>query len=229
VYSTKVPDFRNLIRMHPVELAQAAKYKLGLDRKAPLIKWIEHHKPKRILEIGVFNGHFASRMLVAANKNSSDVEYVGIDLFQELQTQENYISEASLWPDSREKVLNLLERSFRTTSIELIQDYSNNALKSLNGSKFDLIFIDGGHSYETVKTDWELSKNLVSKSGVVFFDDYVNRNGTLSGFGVNEVIDQIDGVEYEVTILKRKDFFRHSFGWLTTRIVKVSTRIVTTE
>jgi hypothetical protein len=40
--------------------------------------------------------------------------------------------------------------------------------------KMDLVFIDGGHSTETVATDWENVKDLLHEKSIVFFDDYPN-------------------------------------------------------
>lgn len=50
---------------------------------------------------------------------------------------------------------------------------SKNVLPILNG-KFKAIHIDGGHSYEDVKNDVEMSLNLLSKKGLVIFDDYAH-------------------------------------------------------
>ena len=36
---------------------------------------------------------------------------------------------------------------------------------------YDLIFIDGDHSYEGTKRDWELAKALISRPGVIGFHD----------------------------------------------------------
>ncbi len=36
----------------------------------------------------------------------------------------------------------------------------------------DLIFIDGGHEYPTVKSDWKNSKKLMKKNTGIFFHNY---------------------------------------------------------
>ncbi len=41
----------------------------------------------------------------------------------------------------------------------------------LNGEKVDFLFIDGDHSYEGVKTDFEMYSPLVKKGGIVAFHD----------------------------------------------------------
>ena len=88
--------------------------------------------------------------------------------------------------------------------------------------KFDLILIDGGHSYETVKTDFYFARNLVSSNGAIFFDDYVNKQGVINdGYGVNKFVDGINRANYSVKISKNRDIFPKSYGLLITRIVKV--------
>ena len=44
-----------------------------------------------------------------------------------------------------------------------------NNVKSLG--KFDLIFIDGGHDYNTVKKDFDNYKTLINSSGIIVFHD----------------------------------------------------------
>ena len=88
--------------------------------------------------------------------------------------------------------------------------------------KFDLILIDGGHSYKTVKSDFNFAKKLINTNGAIFFDDYVNKQGVINdGFGVNKVVDDINRAEYSVKISKNRDFFAKSYGLLLTRMVKV--------
>ncbi|HEU5119072.1 MAG TPA: CmcI family methyltransferase, partial [Isosphaeraceae bacterium] len=43
----------------------------------------------------------------------------------------------------------------------------------LTGRKLDMLFIDGDHSYEGVKQDWEMYSPLVKSGGIVVFHDIV--------------------------------------------------------
>ena len=58
--------------------------------------------------------------------------------------------------------------------IEIIVDYSYNAIKFFikNEIKIDFLFIDGDHSYEGVKKDWELYKPIMQKDSIVVFHDW---------------------------------------------------------
>jgi predicted O-methyltransferase YrrM len=203
-------------------LIQRFKYKLNLDRKNYILKYIRKNKPKTILEIGVFNGVFARRMLLnATNSINEIVSYTGVDLFEDLSI-EIYKKEISLWASNQDSVHNNLSK-IKNTKINLLKGYSRDVLPLLEGKiKFDLILIDGGHSYETVKTDFYFARNLVSSNGAIFFDDYVNKQGVINdGYGVNKFVDDINRANYSVKISKNRDIFPKSYGLLITRIVKV--------
>lgn len=203
-------------------LIQRFKYKLNLDRKNYILKYIRKNKPKTILEIGVFNGVFARRMLLnATNSINGIVSYTGVDLFEDLSS-EIYKKEISLWASNQDSVHNDLAK-IKNTKINLLKGYSRDVLPLLEGKiKFDLILIDGGHSYETVKTDFYFARNLVSWNGAIFFDDYVNKQGVINdGYGVNKFVDSINRANYSVKISKNRDIFPKSYGLLITRIVKV--------
>jgi predicted O-methyltransferase YrrM len=203
-------------------LIQRFKYKLNLDRKNYILKYIRKNKPKTILEIGVFNGTFTRRMLLNATSSINEiVSYTGVDLFEDL-SNETYKKEISLWASKQDSVHKDLAK-IKNTKINLLKGYSRDVLPLLEGKiKFDLILIDGGHSYETVKTDFYFARNLVSLNGAIFFDDYVNKQGVINdGYGINKVVDDIDRASYSVKISKNRDIFPKSYGLLITRMVKV--------
>jgi predicted O-methyltransferase YrrM len=203
-------------------LIQRVKYKLNLDRKNYILKYIRKNKPKTILEIGVFNGAFAKRMLLnATNSMDHSISYTGVDLFEDLSS-EVHKKEISLWALKKDLVYKDLSK-VKNTQITLLKGYSSDLLPLLEGKmKFDLILIDGGHSYETVKSDFDFTKKLVNTNGAIFFDDYVNKLGVVKeGYGINKVVDNLNRAEYSVKISKNIDFFPKSYGLLSIRIVKV--------
>jgi hypothetical protein len=148
---------------------------------------------------------------------------LGIDLFAEGLTNEKYLSEISLRPDSRLSVQQRLSR-FENVTVELIQGDSVSVLpKILDREKFDLIHIDGGHSYNTVLQDWLNVTNLIDEKSVVFFDDYVNSRGVTKGsFGVNRVVDSIDSKIFDKKLSVNRDFFWKDYGLLVLRVAKLS-------
>ena len=138
---------------------QIFRYKLKIDRKAKISKWIRQNQPKNILEIGVHNGESALRMLKEIRKeNLAKTKYFGVDLFAEMQTKDTYIREISLWPDSEEVIYKKISSRFPEIEVNLLRGFSYNKLQELQKNSFDLIFIDGGHSLETGRNDLILSK-----------------------------------------------------------------------
>jgi predicted O-methyltransferase YrrM len=201
---------------------QVIRFKLNYDRKSIIIKHIKINQPLNILEIGVHKGGFAIRMLNQLSKsNLANTSYTGVDLFAEMQTKQNHKAEISMWPGSRNDVLKKIKNSAPGAKINLVQSTSYEFLVN-DKNKYDLIFIDGGHSYETVKSDWELSSKLLNDQGVVFFDDFTSRNGAFnSGFGISTVVEEIDTKVWNVKIFKNMDFFQKEWGILSLKIVKV--------
>jgi len=151
------------------------------------LKEIKKKNPKTFLEIGVFHGVTARNICELLHKNhKNDFEYVGVDVFDE---DKKYIKEGvpvysfnnplkkfyfkyikKQNPYSLNAVNDLLTKFKK--NVKIIKGNSNEVLKTLVNKKFDYIFIDGGHAYETVSNDLLLSKNILSKGGTIMCDDY---------------------------------------------------------
>lgn len=176
---------------------------------------------KNILEIGVWNGVRAKKMLeVASEKNEiSSLNYFGFDLFEEMDS-DVYESEISKMPPSKADVQRLLSET--GASINL---YAGDTMKTLPAvvdslPKMDFIYIDGGHSHETVANDWKYSEMLMHKDTVVIFDDYwENRDDG----GCKRVIDALDRDKYQVDFSSELDTFENKdFGRLEIRYAIVT-------
>ena len=57
-------------------------------------------------------------------------------------------------------------------NINIIQGNSNKILKEISLNKFDYVFLDGGHKYETVLNDLKSLTSIVLNEGVILCDDY---------------------------------------------------------
>lgn len=138
-----------------------------------------------ILEFGILRAEGSQALIDGALKSSSPVSYYGIDLFQS-------------W--SRERVKDKLD--YENVSVKLFKGDSKDVVKTLDLPEMDLIYIDGGHDYETVHSDWNFSKNQIHEDSVILFDDY-------ELLGVKKVVDNI-GNQFKKNIVDISSGFRRA-------------------
>ena len=79
-------------------------------------------------------------------------------------------------------------------------------------NKFDLIFIDGGHTYSVVKNDSEKSFEMLSENGVILWHDYVPGKKS-----ANDVVRYLNEISKQKKILNIKNtslcFFKKDFNF----------------
>ena len=151
------------------------------------------YNPKNVLEIGVFCGVTARNTCDLLEKiNGKEFNYIGVDLFGSDQSETkdeieptflkdqkfsnplkniyyNYILRENL--NSIKSVSKLLKKY--SNNIKLIAGDTNKVLKEINLQKIDFVFLDGGHSYQTVTSDLSiLYESMRGKNKVVLCDDY---------------------------------------------------------
>jgi predicted O-methyltransferase YrrM len=129
-----------------------------------LITIVQQAKPKTVVEIGTCNGGTLFLLSYAA---SPDAKIISIDL--------PYGKFGGGYP----KWAGKLYENFATgkQSISLIREDSHKVetlekLKAIIGNgKIDVLFIDGDHTYEGVKRDFNLYGGLVRKGGIIALHD----------------------------------------------------------
>lgn len=169
------------------------KRKNGPQRYAQLIDLVRQVQPKRIIEIGTWNGERAVEMSRAA----PGVEYIGFDLF-ELATNETDVAEKNVKPHHSAKDVTdfltangvnvgmLVAGNTRETFPQFLEDHPD--------KKADLVYIDGGHSVETVRSDFlnAISALKDSDDGLIVLDDYYENmpEEDLEKWGCNKVLEE---------------------------------------
>jgi len=176
------------------------------------------------MEIGTWTGDRALTMIKLAKRyhSAGEIDYYGFDLFGQMTT-EKFTEEKSKWPPTQREA----EEKLRTTGagIHLFQGDTMQVLPDLAGKlpKMDFIFIDGGHSLETVANDWYWASQLMHDKTVVVFDDYW---ASRTDAGCKMTVDGIDRRAYRVTIWPWVDSFKKiAFGPLKIKLAKVQKRI----
>ncbi|MFC1731689.1 class I SAM-dependent methyltransferase [candidate division KSB1 bacterium] len=190
-----------------------------------IFKNIKNIKAKNILEVGTWNGSRALEMIKCAQRftSPSDISYYGFDLF-ELIDDDIYKEELSKYPPTKQEVQKKIGKT--EAQIYLFQGNTKEtlpeAIKKL--PKMDFIFIDGGHSIETIQSDWENIKTLMHANTVVLFDDYWRNRVDV---GCKAIVDNINEDIFNVEILPIVDIFENKdFGHLEIQFAKVTLRIV---
>lgn len=127
---------------------------------------IATQRPKCVLEIGTFRG---GTLFVLARLSQPDATLISLDLpFSRFGSLMRKI-QAPLFrsfTQSRQRLLLLREDSHS-------EETRSRVAKALDGP-LDLLFIDGDHSYDGVKSDFEMYSPLVHESGIVAFHDIAN-------------------------------------------------------
>tara|TARA_B100000900_G_scaffold349620_1_gene315832 strand:+ start:2738 stop:3385 length:648 start_codon:yes stop_codon:yes gene_type:complete len=176
-------------------------------RYVNLILLILKNKPKKILEVGVYNGRRALQMIEAAKIFNKDIEYYGFDLFEDL-TKNQLTREESKQPNSMKEIITHLSKHAK---INLFKGYTKNTLKkflSSNKSKIDFCFIDGGHTIQTIENDYKYCSQISKKNSLIVFDDYYTLNvPNTNKFGSNKIYNYLNKINKRLKLLPFEDTY----------------------
>lgn len=193
-------------------------------RYAAFMRTLYEARPRVLVEIGTNTGINARRMIESAAvfHPPGQIEYVGFDLFEHL-TDEILAQELAIRP----RTLQTVEDYLRATGarIRLVQGNTRETLGPGLASlpRVDFAFIDGGHSVETILSDWTHVEAHMQEHTVVMFDDYLlNREPEVDDMGCQSLIDSLPRDRFTVELLDPVDEFRKPWGVLKTRMVKVT-------
>jgi predicted O-methyltransferase YrrM len=134
------------------------------DRIRALEELANRYKVEKYIEIGVHNGSSMSYVL----QSNYIKECVGIDPFETLKDKSSHYIHQDSINESR-SIKNIENNNKNSAKIKLIRGYSQDV--SIDDTDFDMLFIDGDHSYEMVKHDYEKFVKNVRSGGIIVFDD----------------------------------------------------------
>lgn len=134
---------------------------ISLNEGIEIFKIIKQYKPKKVVEIGFATGISTLFILCALDKNAT---LFSIDPYQKIQWNKFGLI----------NVNNLLEELNLSKSMHnFIEDYSINFFNRTN-ELYDLVFIDGDHSYNGTMTDLIGSNKILKKNGLMIIDDVLH-------------------------------------------------------
>jgi len=185
----------------------------GPKRYKQLLDMIGFYRPSTIVETGTWNGGRAIQMAMAAFQYTDSVHYVGFDLFEEATPELDHIELNSKPHNTLAAVTKRLEEfggkmfeKGKEFTFELYKGDTKQTLKDCESVKgADFAYIDGGHSYETVKADFENLKHIP----VLVFDDYFSKDkeGRMpENDGVNQLMKEVKA--YAKIVLPSSDMVK---------------------
>lgn len=178
-------------------------FQSGLGDSAYLLYGLARSlKPKVAVEIGSARGKSACFVGMALKENGSG-KLFAIDP----HARTNWNDENSV--DTLQVMRENIHRLKLEKQVEILRDVSSSAARRWM-LPIDMLFIDGDHSYEGVKQDWELFAPFVTRFGVVVFHDTLWDLQPESPYarpdmGVPTFVEELRAQGYPVTTID-KDF-----------------------
>ena len=164
----------------------------------------------KVLEIGVLFGVSAALMHTALTPFYKSVKLVLLDPF------DGYYGSDHLDPLTGQKVSrgaverNLTRAAIRSDDVEILEGFSTDD-KIMKAAEeqgpYDVIVIDGDHSYDGVKADFERYAEMVSPGGILIVDDYGSDDWPDVTKYVDDIVKTDDRFE-QVGTLSRTAIFK---------------------
>jgi len=194
-----------------------SSFKKDIESANILLDQVEFYKPKNFLEVGVFQGVTSRNICEKLNIiNDGKFSFHGIDIFEdtnntvdkkEMTTKHNKLSNPFkhilfniiLKKDlfSIDSIYEFLKRY--KDNVHLYKGFSDTELLKVDLSAIDMIFLDGGHSYETVSSDLSLILKKIKKGKVIICDDYDQTT-----YGVKKAVDELKDQVSEIKELNKR-------------------------
>ena len=129
---------------------------------------IKTFRPTNILEIGVYRGQTLSLFTLISKMNKINSEVWGITPLD--HTGDSVSKYLDL--DYKEDIIKNFKK-FDLETVNLVKSLSNEvkAKNFIESKVWDLIYIDGNHEYEVVKSDFELCFENLNENGIIVIDD----------------------------------------------------------
>ena len=201
------------------------------ERYQNLVLLADHFKAQTLLEVGTWNGGSAIRMAEGAFRHTDVVNYTGFDLFEDIDSEtakkEFHIKAPVLQSEVEERLKEYAEKKAaegKTFNFTLIKGNTVDTLPKFMEtytSAIDLAYIDGGHSIETIRSDYENLK----EARVIIFDDYFVEDSKgkcpdIETMGCNKLIMELKEKGVRGAVLPTKDIV--ATGGLTLQAVIIN-------
>jgi predicted O-methyltransferase YrrM len=164
-----------------------------------LVYLINNPNIKNVMEIGFNAGHSAEIFL----QNNKELTLTSFDL-----GSHNYVNTAKEYIDANYPNRHSLILGDSRKTIPMY-------LENNKHTKFDIIFIDGGHDYEIAKADMENCFHLAHENTIVILDDTIFTKHWVQDWNIGPTRTWIEHLEQnKIVELNRKDYcYGRGMSW----------------
>ena len=165
------------------------KDKLFDTRNEMLKYYCDKLSNPKILEIGVFKGDFLDYLVKNCNIGSIDA----VDLFEGTSCSGDADGNNVVFYDIGLSYLELTEKYKDVSNVKICKENSVKFLQNQEDDIYDIIYIDGDHSYEGVKNDLINSYSKIKNGGYIMGHDYemnMTKTNNIYYFGVKQAVDE---------------------------------------
>ena len=178
------------------------------DAPDPAASWIGHRRfgydlvrnlrPRRLGELGVCAGTSFFAFCQAVKDGGLDTELVAVDTWEGDEHTGRY------GPGYLEQFDLVWRTSFAGLTVRQIKRPFDDARAEVADASLDLLHLDGCHTYDAARHDYETWAETVRPDGIILFHDIAVRDDG-RGFGVYRLWDELKASHATAE-------FRHSFG-----------------
>lgn len=126
---------------------------------------VQFVNPRRIVELGTYWGTSFFSFCQAVKDRGLQTECIAVD------TWEGDHNTGSYETDVYETVENIVFQFFKKINVRLLKEYFIRAKEHIEDRSIDILHIDGLHTYEAVKNDFETWLPKLSDNGIILFHD----------------------------------------------------------
>ena len=168
------------------------EYQYTIKNSSKLSAWVGHinfgydlvanTKPKMIVELGTHWGVSFFSFCQAVKDRHLDSKLYAVDTWQGEEHAGEYGEKVI------QTVTGIREVYFKSLHVELLRKTFDEAKNDFEDQSIDLLHIDGLHTYEAVKHDFENWLPKMTKTGIILFHDTAEKE---RGFGVYRLWEEL--------------------------------------
>lgn len=157
---------------------------------------LKYYNPQSFVEIGVGKGDSLKTYLsVCEPENGDSLKYYGFDTFcggLPDENEEDHVkydvydpNEVKQLNTSMDEIKNIPNEFETPCDVKLFKGNTQTTIEENKEhlTNIDLVYIDGGHSYETVKSDYKNIRSSINQNATIIFDDFNGQDGVTKFIG----------------------------------------------